>query len=295
MVIQAISLIILIIVLLILVIYKYNKQLVFDINQQLTRYDSSNVYKVLNQIETKFITINSIPTEYQDKMSCFNIPDYKKLTTNREKCEVIIQKINDSIANKQKYVVFDLINLQGSYFPSIHTDTEWNAIQNDGFQVWCLEQNDDINYGNMFFIYNEYLLNKYKNMAIALRCTEDGIVVMKNCPSNYLWRVMKKSAILETIQISDFIKQTKKFYLKFNSGDCIVFNKDLLHMSDYRIKKTNKDRKSFNFRIVIKDDENNVSLKNDCGYLDSKDKIHKSPNYDAKKKKIYNPSMLEFI
>lgn len=66
-------------------------------------------------------------------------------------------------------------------------------------------------------------------------------------------------------------------------------------MSDYRMKETNKDRKSFNFRIVIKDDENNVSLKNDCGYLDSKGKIHKSPNYDSKKKKIYNPSMLEFI
>jgi len=79
MIIQSVLFTILIIVLIILVLYKYNKQLLININRRFTHYDSCAVYEVLNQIETKFITINSIPTEYQNKISCFNIPDYKEL------------------------------------------------------------------------------------------------------------------------------------------------------------------------------------------------------------------------
>lgn len=58
--------------------------------------------------------------------------------------------------------VMDYLRFKAPYAFGAHTDTEWNSIANDGYQVWCLLSNENMdNKGNMFLIDNEYLFNKY--------------------------------------------------------------------------------------------------------------------------------------
>jgi hypothetical protein len=58
---------------------------------------------------------------------------------------------------------------------------------------------------------------------------------------------------------------TTKYYLDFYPGDTILFAKNVIHMSDYR-DSSNK-RKTFNFRVILKDNGNINISPSKCGYV----------------------------
>lgn len=72
--------------------------------------------------------------------------------------------------------------------------------------------------------------------------------------------------------MEDFIKNTIKFYLDFSPGDSILFQKNVVHIYDYR--DSSVDRKSYNFRVAIKDNNKlNISSCN-CGYVHELNSLH---------------------
>lgn len=74
-----------------------------------------------------------------------------------------------------------------------------------------------------------------------------------------------------------FKNTTKKYYLDFEEGDCMIFDSNILHMSDYR--DTSKLRKSFNFRVALKDENGDLHLDpQGCGYVNSVSSTVKNPS-----------------
>ena len=284
-----------IIILFCIMLFKmYHLDIKLFIMKHFTYNIQSNMYKLLDTIRIININENNIPFELLDKIYIFNSGDIKKLKSSKEKCKKILDELCNKInkldcRRRNDFVLFDAINSKGGYFPSIHTDIEWNKIKNDGFNVWTLEyNNNDKKIGNMFIFYNKYLQQKYKNTGLFIRYKNDKIYIYKSCTqtsSEYIGLNIDKY-LLETMTKEDFINNTRMYYLDFKEGDTIVFDKNIMHMSDYR-DKSNK-RKSFNFRIAIKDKKKNINFinNNNCGYLTSIDNNLNS---------IKNPDMYEYI
>ena len=211
--------------------------------------------------------MDNIPNELKPYIRCINIPNIQ--TDSNFILNEFIKVHSDLQYASNKLVIFDRLEQPGSYFPSAHTDIEWNKITNFGFQIWSLIQNNNNNnIGNMYLLYNPYLWEKYKNTSINLRIYKNKIAVVKNCKFSECLRYIKSDYILELIPIPEFIKNTKKYYLDFKSGDSILFKKNVLHMSDYR--DTTTKRQAFNFRVAIKENNKiNISDSN-CGYVNDK-------------------------
>ena len=240
---------------------KYN---LTDIYKNYLYSVNKDFYKVIDKLKNDTIRVDYIPDELKNYMKCINIPNIQKnpkmILDEFVKNNIELQKIYNDL------FIFDPLDFSGSYFPSAHTDIEWNKIKNGGFQVWSLIENDQET-GNMFILYNKHLFNKYKNTSIFLRMYKDKIAVIKNCyNSEFLWYI-KKDYIYELISIDDFIKNTKKYYLDFKSGDTMMFAKNVIHMSDYRSSANN--RKAFNFRVAIADNNRLLISKSKCGYVNS--------------------------
>lgn len=283
--------------------YKNKERIYLYFYSDLQNKSNTKLHKLLENINTIPITINNIPNELKNKIVCFyadimnkpskNITRQQKINTTLDN----LSKTNNNVFkfNKNNLVIMDVVDYPGTYFPSIHTDIEWNSIQNNGFQIWSLEKrhsnSNDI--GNMFLYYNKYLFNKYNGLGICIRLENNKILIVKNCMlSEIPGLIINKNYILESMSINDFMKNTMKYYLKFNEGDCIAFNKNLLHSSDYRIK--NSSRVSFNYRVVIKNKNKNIKInKDNCGYIHKLNtkKIH---NYDHNKI-IHNANLFDFI
>lgn len=223
-------------------------------------------FKIVDQIETKNITINNIPDELKEYIQCLNIPNIQKNP------ELILNQFINQNKSLQKYkndlFIYDALDFSGAYFPSAHTDIEWNKIKNDGFQIWSLIKNDSPT-GNMFIFYNKYLYDKYKDHAIFLRMYKqngkDCIAVIKNCKYSEFLNFINKKYIYELLSIEEFIKSTKKYYLDFKSGDSLLFKKNVIHMSDYR-NQTNH-RQAFNFRVAIKHNNKLKISNSSCGFV----------------------------
>ena len=217
------------------------------------------------------ITSTDIPTEFKDRIQIIHIPNWNRIRSRKRRCTAII----DEIRRKQvrpitsEAVVFDVLEASGSYFPSMHTDTEWNMVLNDGFQVWCLEYNNNVipMLGNMFLVHNEYLRQRYKNTYYYLRQYGDQVYVIKNCTrtENPLTGKPLLKYILEVIHVDVFVQQTRMFYLDIKPNDCLIFDKDVLHMSDFR--DSSLRRKSLNFRVAYKTDGELTYSKTSCGYV----------------------------
>ncbi len=223
-------------------------------------------FEIADALETESFTINNIPDELKDYIQCLNIPNIQKDS------ELILNNFienNHSLKElKNDLFIYDALDFSGAYFPSAHTDIEWNKIKNDGFQIWSLIKNDQPT-GNMFIFYNKYLYDKYKHTAIYLRKYKqkgiDYIAVIKNCKYSEFLYYINKNYIYELIPVDEFVKQTKKYYLDFKPGDSMLFKKNVIHMSDYR-NKTNH-RKAFNFRVAIKKNKKLIISKSSCGYV----------------------------
>lgn len=246
-----------------------------DINKYRTYNQNQEFFKVVDAMENIDLTIDNIPPELQPYIYGINIPKFKKDP----------EMILDQFVKRNKYLqqrhedlfIFDILDFTGAYFPSAHTDIEWNKVKNDGFQVWTLINNDDY-VGNMFIFFNQYLYDKYYGTGIFLRMYKNKVAVLKNCLQINLLKYIAVEHILELIPIDEFIRTTKKYYLDFKSGDTIMFAKNVIHMSDYR--NLNSTRTAFNFRVAFKEEncesgdgdgkkELNIS-DSDCGYLNDK-------------------------
>lgn len=233
------------------------------------------LYDLLDSMETIRITRTSIPESMRTRMHIINIPNFQDLSA-RQKCKSAMDGFcqEGSLGGKacrDDLVVFDVLQHTGAYIPSMHTDTEWNKLGNRGFQVWCLEYNHNADcVGNMFVFENSYLDRKYCDTAYYLRPRGDDILIVNNC--KWANKVIDGSVddryILETMTKKDFAESTTKYYLDFDEGDCMLFESNVLHMSDYRDKS--ELRKSFNFRVAIKDENGDLLVDPDgCGYLHS--------------------------
>jgi hypothetical protein len=262
------------------------------ISKHLYYIKSNDMYELLDSLKITNINANNIPSEIKDKIFIFNAGNIKQLKSKKEKCKKIISELCNK-TNKLEcnsiddFIFFDVIDSTGGYFPSLHTDIEWNKIQNDGFNVWSLEYNkNEKKIGNMFLLVNPYLQKKYENTAIYIRFSKDIIHIYKNCvnASREYFGLSVDDYLLDTMTKEDFIKTSRMYYLDFKEGDTIVFDKNIMHMSDYR--DTSHNRKAFNFRVAIKDKDKNIVLDDDdCGFSLS----------IKEKKLIENPSKYEFV
>lgn len=283
--------------------YKNNERVYLYFYSDIQNKSNLKLNQLLENLHTYPITINNIPFELRNKIVCFHVDLMNKPSKNITRQQKInstldkLSKTNNNIFkfNKNNLVIMDVVDHPGTYFPSIHSDIEWNFIQNNGFQIWSLEKrhSNSNDVGNMFLYYNKYLFNKYNGVGIYIRLENNKILIVKNCIlSEIPGLIINKNYILESMSINDFMKNTKKYYLKFNEGDCIAFNKNILHCSDYRVK--NSSRISFNYRVVIKNKNQNIHInKDNCGYvhkLNTK-KIH---NFDHNKI-IHNANLFDFV
>ena len=122
-----------------------------------TMSTNTRMFEILDSLRLTNIDINNIPFELNEYIYCVHVPDINNKVNTRDKVVSILNKIsqvNTEVRDRRgDLVVIDVFDLRGSYFPSMHTDMEWNALDNNGFQVWCLESNTHkLNYGNMFII-----------------------------------------------------------------------------------------------------------------------------------------------
>lgn len=252
-------------------IHKYhNHLLVTHVLRHKIRTQNGTMLKTIRHMKIHYITRNNIPPEFKQRIQIIHVPQWNLITDRPNRCQAIVDEIARSGARRvtSDMVVFDVIDASGSYFPSMHTDTEWNLVRNKGFQIWCLEYNDNASrMGNMFLFHNEYLRRRYRGIYYYLRQYGDNVYVIRNC--RYSERVMSGRPfyryVLELIPVNVFVRQTKMFYLDLKPNECLVFDKDVLHMSDYR--DTSTRRKSLNFRVAYKKNGELTYSKSSCGYV----------------------------
>lgn len=219
---------------------------------------------ISNKLNFKVIAYNSdIPSYLKDKMIIIQ----NNIKYNSKNKVLFIKDILNSIkllGSKFKInnvSIIDFLDYYQTYNLGPHTDIEWNAIENDGYQVWSLINNQNPR-GNIFFVYNSYLYNKYKDTPYYIDKVKDQILIIENCKFSSL---VKK--VLEKISVKQFIQDTKIYYINIPNGHTIVFNKNICHMSDTIM--TNK-RYAINFRIVYNKPK---FKKNNCGYIHKKNEV----------------------
>ena len=254
-----------ILIILSLAVY-YRKKIPYLLVQQYSKIKNAPLYELIYSLNYENIEIDKIPQELKDKMYIFNFD--KSFIKNDFNEKKFIKHIVDSIKhpkfNNTNINVLELLKTKVKYYFTAHTDIEWNLITNDGYQVWCLfENNNKNNAGNMFYLYNEYLYNKYKDDYYSICIKNNKVIVHKNCKYDLI-----KLNILEEFDKDWFIKNTKVYYLNINPGQCVVFDKRLCHMSDIR----GKTRYAVNFRVTHGD----VHFDNNtCGFVKDKRVIFK--------------------
>ena len=138
-------------------------------------------------------------------------------------------------------VVVDLLKSNIQTFPFIHTDIEWGVFNNsDGFQVWYLYENEE-DIGNMF-LFDTKIVKPSKIMEYANN-------------SNFIIKEQHGQEIIEKVNVNDMDLKIK--YLNMTKGECLIFGKNLYHMSDFR---KSKYRYSINFRVIIKDPDGGIPV-----------------------------------
>jgi len=209
---------------------------------------NKKIFDLIYTMKYTKISKDNIPNILKDKIEIINVKNNKYVKNNKKQ---FIKNIINNIKNKELFntdvnnlTIVDFLDTKLKYSFGPHTDIEWNAIENNGYQVWYLLKNNDIdNHGNMFILYNDYLFNKYKKLNIYyyLKFNNNKIYVYKNCRLNH------KNIILEELTLENFKKNTRLFYLDFKENDCLIFHKNLCHMSDIR----GNSRKAINFRVIV--------------------------------------------
>lgn len=135
---------------------------------------------------------------------------------------------------------------EGAFSPKIHWDTAWEMWPGaDGFQLWyLLEPHTVAGEGNMFMVSTPEL--DIDDTPIKLVPKPDG-TVLKMLNDNKTTTVIHKYASLDSLGL-------QFEYLDMQPGECLVFSKRTLHVSDPRphLKKQNVPRIAFIFRVVLR-------------------------------------------
>jgi hypothetical protein len=184
--------------------------------------------------------------------------------------------INNKNVNINDCVIVDLIKSDIQTFPSIHTDIEWSIFDNsDGFQAWYLYKNDD-NVGNMF-LFETDIVKSHSYLSYS----ENNVSIFEHADQT----------IINTLKHSDV--RPKVRYLNMKGGECLIFCKNLYHMSDFR-KSTY--RYSINFRVILRDADGGIplNLSRDCIYINSYKKKLLFNNIKIINNKIY-PEMFDLL
>ena len=91
----------------------------------------------------------------------------------------------------------------------------------------------------------------------------------------------------ESKKLKEFnIKKGQFFYLNMKNTDCLIMSKNLWHASCPYLKKSN-DRKSINFRVVVRNDDGSI---NHNGNM-----LYRRYNHIYKNKKLYNVNRFDLI
>ena len=151
-------------------------------------------------------------------------------------------QLNGMRVDLEDCIICDVLNVSGSYFPTLHTDMEWDLYESDGFQVWYLIRNDDDDVGNMF--------------VWDADTPETPVFIRKNsqCDMAAYSHISRQK-----IRCLCSTQGTMK-YLRMRQGDCFIFGQRLAHMSDWRLPP-GLTRHALNFRVFIRKNKH-ICLKN---------------------------------
>ena len=211
----------------------------FTNNNKVNAYrNSKNEYKIINLIKYHYLTTNIVKNINKNN----NVFELVKLLLPH----ININGININI---NQCVIIDLLKSDVQTFPSIHTDIEWGIFNNsDCFQVWYLYENEET-IGNMFLLDSEIV-----ESSTFLEYKDINKIELKDQCSKKTIKYLTNSELNPKIK-----------YLNMVKGECLIFGKNLYHLSDF---KKSKYRYSINFRVIIKDDDGGipVNLNNDCLY-----------------------------
>ena len=130
----------------------------------------------------------------------------------------------------------------------------------------------------MFLIDTKYVLP-----SSYLVYGEDNIVKMyEQCGDKNIKTYVNKNDLKTNIK-----------YLKMKSGECLLFGKNLYHMSDY---SKSKYRYSLNFRVIIKDSDGGIPINDNNKCIYNSNFINKIKNKKIKyiDGKIY-PNMFDLL
>lgn len=155
-----------------------------------------------------------------------------------------------ALISLDQIVYFGLVKERGAYFPGIHWDTDWLQFPGvDGFQIWYLLEENDETGGNMF-------------MANTNDLSEDDPPVTYVPTENDR---VRKSIAGPDIPVKFFSNLTESGlefqYLDMHAGDCLIFSKRTLHMSDPRPLLAGKatNRLALNVRLIVREkDEDTI-------------------------------------
>ena len=230
----------------------------FDLNQKINAdRNKINEYKIIN---LKNLMVNA------KQLQRFNDPS-KHLKTLLSSILPHVH-LNNRNLTIEDCVIVDLLVPKGSYFSKIHTDVEWDIFnKSDGFQVWYLIKNDKP-VGNMFILNTNHV-----KPATNLRVKKNGQINQEpngNINNN------------ESILLDESIRDDPMYYLDMEPGECLIFGRNLYHLSDFRDVNS---RSAINFRVIIKDKDGGIPIntKSKTYYLKLfKRRISKFPQKNGK-------------
>jgi len=120
---------------------------------------------------------------------------------------------------------YGLFTERGSYFPRIHWDLDWSQFPTaDGFQIWFLMKENDGEGGNMFLASTDDV-DRYDPPVYYIAADDGSIIKTLNTAGSFPTQPLKTFA--------DVNESGLEFrYLDMHAGDCLIFSKRTLHMSD---------------------------------------------------------------
>ena len=217
------------------------------------------------------IDIKNIPECLKDKIiiNKVKIKNYSK----KNVVTSILKKMKNTKFSNSNITIIDYLEYYSKYYIPPHTDIEWRAVDNTGYQVWYLKKNkNNNNRGNIFILVNDYIDKKYAKEPYSLNLINNNVYLFKNnvehVKNDMLKKIFNKKVpetnLLEKFTLKWFIKNTKIYYLNIKEGDFIAFDKNTCHMSDICGSK----RHSINFRVI--DGKIKIKKKND-GFIKNND------------------------
>lgn len=144
-------------------------------------------------------------------------------------------------------IMYGLVMERGAYFPAIHWDTDWLMFpEQDGFQLWyLLESSATEREGNMFLVRTPEL------------SSEEGPVRFLTMPDGRVHKTLHTTEHPEPVlKVYDRLDdcQLGFEYLAMAPGECLVFSKRTLHMSDPRphMRGERIERLALNVRVLVR-------------------------------------------